>query len=226
MKLNKKSVTRPVKLITIVIISAIFVSGMATVAFASNGSKPGDALYNVDKASEFVREIFVFGDEANIKFKLAQATERLEELEALRNDNASQDRVNIAADNYGAAISEAASRLAEIAQNGGDIDEALASLVAEATAIHLDTLAKVYENVPEQAKDSIERAMANSEQGIEKSLEALNGSVSEEKRQQVEEKVQNSKELRGQPEDLPTSQQEAGGVERGQASAPTSRSPQ
>lgn len=222
MKLNENG---SVGLIIIAAVSAVFIGGTATV-FAADGSKPGDALYSIDLASESVREVFIFGDEAKTKFKFAQATERLEELEALRNDNASQDRLDEAADNYGAAIGEAANRLAEIAKSGGDINEALASLVTEATSVHLDILAKVYENVPEQAKPSIEKAMASSEEGTEKSLEALNGSVSEQKQQQVEEMVQNSKVLRGQPEDLPAGQQGADNAEQGQSNVPTNRNSQ
>lgn len=216
MKLNEKGIA---ELIVVAVLATVLIGGTATVV-ASDGSKPGDVLYGIDRAAESAREALTFGDQAKTEFKLAQATERLEELEDLREENAPQDRVDEATDNYGATISEAASRLAEIAQNGGDIDEALVSLVTEATSVHLDTLAKVYENVPEQAKASIEKAMTSSEQGTEKALEALNGNVSEEKRQQIEERVQNSRALRGQPEDLPADQQGADNAEQGRSNAP------
>ena len=220
MKLNKKRKRLSKLTLIMTIIGAIFISGTATV-FASDGSKPGDILYSVDRASEFVRGMFIFGDQAKTEFKFAQATERLEELEILRNNNAPQDIVDVAANNYSIAISEAADKLDKIVKNGGNINESLAMSVAEATSVHLDTLVKVYEKVPEQAKPSIEKAMTSSEQGTERSLDAIRSSVSEQKQQQVEERIQTSRILRGQPENIPANQQRDNNTELDQSDVST-----
>lgn len=210
--------TGAAELVIVGVIAAVLV-GSTAVVVASGGSKPGDALYSIDRASESVRGAFVFGDEAKVDFKFAQATERLEELEALRNDNAPQARIDAAVNDYGVAISEAANRLAELAQTQSNAAEALVSLVAEATNVHLDILAKVYQESPEQAKTSIEKAMTSSEQGTERSLEVLGGSVAEEKRRQAEERVKASKELRGSPSGSPA-EQGADNAEQGRGNAP------
>lgn len=206
MKTNQEGVA---ELIIVAAVATIFLGGTATVV-VSDSSKPGDVLYSVDRSVESVQEKLAFTEQLKTEFKFSQATERLEELEALETTDAEPELVDEASNNYGVAISEAAERLAELAKNGGDINEALASLVTEATTVHLDTLAKVHEKAPEQARESIQKAMTSSETGTEKSLEALNGSVTEEKQQEIQEKIHSSRELRGQPTERPAEIQQQG----------------
>lgn len=189
-------------LILIATLAVVLIGGTATVAAADN-AKPGDTLYGLDRASEQVRETFAFGDTAKAEAKLDQATERLEELEALQNEGASSELLGEASDIYGQSISEAAAAVADAAQSGEGFDEAKANLVAEATQVHLDVLARVLGQVPEEAQEAIENAMEKSEAGAERSLEALNGQVSEEARQQAEDKIEESQQRRGAPEDIP-----------------------
>lgn len=68
--------------------------------------------------------------------------------------------------NFGTEISQ-------IAQGLGKETTTLEQLVARATSIHLEILAEIYEKVPEQAREAIERAMEVSAKGHEKAVEAL-----------------------------------------------------
>ena len=63
--------------------------------------------------------------------------------------------------------------ISEIAQGLGKDTTTVEQLVAKATSIHLKVLAEVYEKVPEQAKEAIERAMSVSVRGHERAVEAL-----------------------------------------------------
>lgn len=62
--------------------------------------------------------------------------------------------------------------ISTIAQGLGQ-ETTVEQLVARATAIHLEILAVVYENVPDQAKEAIERAMEESVKGHQSAVEAL-----------------------------------------------------
>jgi len=64
-------------------------------------------------------------------------------------------------------------KIAEIAKGLGNNTTNVEQLVAEATSTHLEILSEVHENVPEQAKQAIEKAMGVSSNGREKAVEAL-----------------------------------------------------
>jgi hypothetical protein len=63
--------------------------------------------------------------------------------------------------------------ISEIARGLGKDTTTVEQLVAKATSIHLEVLAKVYEKVPEQAKSAIEEAMAKSIESRQRAVEAL-----------------------------------------------------
>lgn len=64
-------------------------------------------------------------------------------------------------------------KITEIAKGLGKNTTNVEQLVAEATSTHLEILSEVHENVPEQAKQAIEKAMDVSSNGREKAVEAL-----------------------------------------------------
>lgn len=189
-----------------VVIGFVLVGGGVTTV-AADSSKPGDALYSVDRGVEKVRLAATLGESDKAQKRHDMAKERLQELEQLQAEGADPERIQEAADEYGASISEAAQSLADAAKDGDKHDE-LANVVEKATSVHLDTLATVHEKVPEEAKDSIERAMSESEQGAEKSLQALNGSMPEEVRNRAEDRIEESRRNRGGPESLPPEAEE------------------
>jgi hypothetical protein len=63
--------------------------------------------------------------------------------------------------------------ISEIARGLGKDTTTVEQLVAKATSHHLEILNEVYEKVPEQAKEAIEKAMNVSVKGREKAVEAL-----------------------------------------------------
>jgi len=63
--------------------------------------------------------------------------------------------------------------ISQIAQGLGKGTTTIEQLVGKATSIHLEILAKVYEKVPEQAKEAIAKAMEVSAKGHERAVEAL-----------------------------------------------------
>ena len=63
--------------------------------------------------------------------------------------------------------------ISEIAKGLGKDTTAIEQLVGRATSIHLEILAEVYEKVPEQAKETIEKAMEVSAQGHQGAVESL-----------------------------------------------------
>ncbi len=71
------------------------------------------------------------------------------------------------------ALNEFGEEISQIAQGLGEGTTTLDELVARATSIHLEILALVYDKVPEQAKEAIERAMTESVTGYDRAVEAL-----------------------------------------------------
>lgn len=63
--------------------------------------------------------------------------------------------------------------ISQISQGLGKDTTSVEQLVGKATSIHLEILAKVYEKVPEQAKETVEKAMTVSVKGHQKAVEAL-----------------------------------------------------
>lgn len=63
--------------------------------------------------------------------------------------------------------------ISQIAQGLGKDITTVEQLVGKATSIHLEILAEVYEKVPEQAKETIEKAMEVSAQGHQSAVESL-----------------------------------------------------
>jgi hypothetical protein len=63
--------------------------------------------------------------------------------------------------------------ISEIAQGIGKDTTTVEQLVAKATAHHLEVLNDVYNKVPEQAKEAIQKAMTASETGRQQAIESL-----------------------------------------------------
>ncbi len=110
--------------------------------------------------------------------------------------------------------------ISQIAQGLGKDTTTVEQLVGEATSIHLEVLADVYEKVPEQAKPAIENAMEVSAKGHQKAVEALKekdalgeipeeipmpDKVPEEVEEKIQEKIKEGKEKgKGKGEELPS----------------------
>lgn len=71
------------------------------------------------------------------------------------------------------AMADFGEEIAQIAQDIGLNTTKVEELVAEATSIHLEVLADVYDKVPAQAQPAIEKAMANMQIRHERRVQAL-----------------------------------------------------
>lgn len=181
----KKFIT--VALVTILIFTVVgAVRAQENVELPSPGITPDSPFYFLDTLGERIGLLFARSAEAKARKALAIAEEKLAETEAMV-DEGKDKAAEIAINRYGETISEAARALAQAAQTGEGFDEALKSLIAKATSIHLGVLSRVYEKVPEKAQEVIQRAMEKSSRGGEEALEAIEAT---EARERVQEEIQ------------------------------------
>lgn len=125
------------------------------VAYAANASNPGDYLHGLDLAMENAQLNLAPDASSEVQLRIAFANERLAEAQATFSENDVADGLE-AMNGYGAQIST-------IAQLVGSADgadkEALALLVETARGVHKDVLTNLLAKVPEQAKESIQKAL-------------------------------------------------------------------
>lgn len=126
-----------------------------SVAFAANASNPGDALHGLDLAMEKIQLNLAPDVASKVQLRLQFANERLDEAQATFSENDLTDGLEAVHD-YGEEISSIAQLIGE---EGGSDQEALASLLDAAHAIHTEVLTGLLDTVPDQAKDGIQRAI-------------------------------------------------------------------
>ena len=148
------------------------------------GILPGHPLYFLKNWSENIRTVFTFSDEAKAERMLFLSEKRLAEA----NELSELGEVELAQETlsrYEGHLNAALERAQEAREKGQDMDEVLGR-VSEATSKHQGVLADVYERVPEQAQEAIQRAMEQSKRGQEEAIEAIS---SEQERERVMENV-------------------------------------
>lgn len=153
--------------VAVLALAAAFVLGTSAVAFASDGAVRGDLLYPVDRAVERVQLAMARTPESAARTHLAQAAERIEEIEAL----AALGGADHIPDTADEAVASADDALVE-AQRAGS--EEIEAEVFEAIALHVQRLQDVREllaNTPaaQEALDALDRAIAA---GSERAREA------------------------------------------------------
>ena len=158
-----------VKIIVAIVLTLSAIGG-GTV-YAAQASLPGDALYPVKLGTEQVAMMLPGDNLARAERGLELANRRVEELEALAEEGR-MEYLERARERYEHALNMTLARMEQAT------DQALAAgnvtaRVAEATWRHMEVLARVYEEVPEQAKPAIARAMEVSQRGHAAALGAL-----------------------------------------------------
>lgn len=172
-----------------------------TVELPKPGLTPDHPLYFLDTLTESVGMVFAFSDEAKTKRATTVAGEKIAEIKAMveKGDEAAAQKASV---RYESVMSTAAQNLAQAAQSKNGFDVALADLVATATSQHLTVLAEVYDRVPEQAKDAIQRVMEKSEQRAEEALskrsERNDAAGSDHVKEEVQERINNARSVREQ----------------------------
>jgi hypothetical protein len=139
--------------------------------YAAQATLPGDALYPVKLGTEQMAMMLPGDSMARAERGLAFANRRVEELEDLAEEGRTQ-YLERARERYEHALNQTLTRIEEAGDQAlvaGNVTER----VAEATMKHMEVLARVYEQVPEQAKPAIARAMEASQRGHDAALGAL-----------------------------------------------------
>lgn len=159
------------KTISSILVGLVLLGGAAsaqTVDLPSPGIASGSPFFFIERLFENIGTFFTFGDANKARRLIALAEERLAEAKALT-ERGDSDNAERSSELYEEQFSEAQER-AERSRNA----DALAT-VTEATSKHFAVLEEVIERVPEQAKDSVRRALENSRQGQVAALQALSG---------------------------------------------------
>lgn len=132
-----------------------FVGGLSDFA-------PGDGLYPLKQLNEAASIFFTFDPQRRQELLLAQAGERLSELEALATKG-DVTAIDATADRYQTTMSRVADALENLKKTNPDIAPFLVALDKEA-AKHALVLNEVSLQVPPQAQESIENALTASTQ--------------------------------------------------------------
>jgi len=135
------------------------------------GLTPDSAFYFLDSWSEQLSLFFTFGSEKKATKALAYTQEKLAELEQLSAENKTAV-MEKALGKYNQYYTLAQNTIGKIKTEGINVDQ-LNQKMTQTASRHQETLAKVYENAPEQAKQGLEQAMEKSQQGLLKNIETL-----------------------------------------------------
>lgn len=156
--------------IVIAIVLAVSAAGGGSV-YASQNSLPGDVLYPVKLGTEQVRMTLPANDIVKAELALSFAEKRVEEMTALA-EKGRTENLNLAQDKYGDVVDTVLARI-EAARGKGLSTASISELVAGATAEQVSALDKVYDQVPDEAKEIITKARQVSLVGQGNALAAL-----------------------------------------------------
>lgn len=124
-------------------------------AYAANASNPGDFLHGLDLAMETVQLNLAPDVWSKVQLRLEFASERLDEAQQTFTENKTSDGLE-ALNEYGTEISAVAQL---VGGAGGADQEALDLLLETAQGVHKEVLTNLLDKVPDQAKESIQRAL-------------------------------------------------------------------
>ena len=152
------------------------------------GILPDSPFYFLKSWSEEIGTLLTFGEEKKAERFLNLSEKRLSEARALA-EKGRGEMSEKAMERYENQLNSAMERAERAKERGIDMDELL-ERISERTLKHQEVLADVYERVPEEAREGIERAMENSMRGHEEALRA----VSQERREEVMERIEGKRE--------------------------------
>lgn len=161
-------------------IAGIIILALGGTGFAAQNSLPNDTLYPVKIAIEKVElAISSLGGNHKAEIKLKHALKRLEEVQALIEEHQKDGVIEEEEENEEMEASETLEEQTEEAIKASDEEEnidkkaRIIEKLERLTERHQEVLQRVYDKVPEQAKNAIEHAMEMSEKGHLRAIEAL-----------------------------------------------------
>jgi len=137
----------------------------------SPGLLPDSPFYFLEIITEGIGTFFTFGDLKKAERHAVLAAERLAEVQAVV-EKGKPEFVEKTLARYENQLNNSIARAKKAQAKDQNVEEVMAR-IGEATSVHLEVLARVYEKVPEQAKPAIESAMKASLKGHEKAVEVL-----------------------------------------------------
>ena len=158
------------KVLILVFLVGILMMPISVSAGPSAGITPNSPFYFLDTTFEKIGLIFTFGSEKKAEKALKYAGERLSEIEESINDNKPED-IKKATDNYEKNILLATEKSNEIEDETKA--EELFKQISDSTLKHQGFLVVVLENVSDNAKESIIRAIEVSKKGYEEASGAI-----------------------------------------------------
>ncbi len=132
---------------------------------------PDHPLYFVKTSWEKVRLAFTFDKLAKVKYQLNLAEKRIAEASALIKKDKSE-LAEKSMERYRVRIDKILVDTQESKEKGKDVD-VLVEKLSRSTLRHQEVMAGVYEKVPEQAKEAIEKVIEVSKRGHEQAVEAI-----------------------------------------------------
>lgn len=158
---------------------------------------PDNPLYFAKTGWEKVRSAFTFNNVTKAKYQIILVEKRIAEASALiRKGKNKLAEKNI--QRYEAQVDKVLARVEKLKEKGKDV-ESLITKLTENTLRHQEVLSRVYEKVPEQAKEAIQRAMEASKRGHERAKEAIQSLGKKVKKQK---EVKEPEEIEQEPEEI------------------------
>jgi len=153
-----------------VLITALFLMtfgvGGAGIAYAADGSSPGDVLYGIDLKLEALHLELTSSPEERAALALAFAEERLVEIETISVSDASGTDLQQAVDGYGFNISQAANELDSLASRGEESRaQTLAHVLHAALSTHSQVIGEIRAKVPQSLQSYFDQAIMASQAG-------------------------------------------------------------
>jgi len=194
--------------IVILALSPIFTFAKTT-DLPKPGLTPDSPFYFFDTLGEKIDLLFTFSPEKKAEKALQHAEEKLAEAQVMSEENKPK-ATDIANNNYQDSLNLANTKVQEAKDNGKDV-EGLAVLITETTLKHQEILVEIFNNVPEEAKAAIEKAIQVSRNDSEEAVRAVSdGSQKDELLQKIEEtKTRTEKEITSLKEKLEEKSAEA-----------------
>ncbi len=159
----------PAILIVLLVVSSLMGGGTV---YASQSALPGEALYEVKTLLESIQLLLSTSEVADAELHLEFAAERLEEAVTL----VAQGRLEFVEDLMAEYAEELKASFAPLVDGVDEEEMGLLERLREALTHHQTVLASVLEEVPEEARPAIERAMNASDVG-EQFLDTVGGAV-------------------------------------------------
>jgi hypothetical protein len=148
-------------LVTLLLVIVFLTSGLGVVR-ASADSLPGDSLYGVKLASEQIQLAVSFSPETDAELLVGFAGERLVEAEQLVNLGRYEDLEQALL-----GLDTTLDAIAKLDFSGDEPEPGSLALIEAKLGKHISVLNRVLEQVPENAKAAIERAIEHSNQSTE-----------------------------------------------------------